>query len=185
MADFALWAAACETVLWPAGTFGRAYAANRRTAIENMIETDPVATCVLRFMAERSAWLGSAADFLRSADSAGDEVWKRSPGWPKTPRALAGRLRRAQTVLRVLGIDIAFSREGRAGSRMIRIRATRESTVSAVSSVCDQAAPRPAGDGCDQDACSDLVRRPPAGPAYVTDGADGTDANAGLHFGSE
>src|SRR5262245_5152534 len=30
MADFALWAAACETALWPAGTFARAYAANRR-----------------------------------------------------------------------------------------------------------------------------------------------------------
>src|SRR5262249_23185806 len=38
MADFALWATACETALWPAGTFARAYAANRRTAIEGMIE---------------------------------------------------------------------------------------------------------------------------------------------------
>jgi hypothetical protein len=46
MADFALWAAACETALWPAGTFARAYAANRRTAIEGMIEADPVAACV-------------------------------------------------------------------------------------------------------------------------------------------
>ena len=35
MADFALWAAACETALWPAGTFARAYAANRRAAIED------------------------------------------------------------------------------------------------------------------------------------------------------
>ena len=32
MADFALWAAACETALWPAGTFACAYAANRRAA---------------------------------------------------------------------------------------------------------------------------------------------------------
>src|SRR5262249_15078540 len=32
MADFALWAAACETALWPAGTFARAYAENRRIA---------------------------------------------------------------------------------------------------------------------------------------------------------
>jgi hypothetical protein len=31
MADFALWATACETALWPAGTFVRAYAANRRS----------------------------------------------------------------------------------------------------------------------------------------------------------
>jgi hypothetical protein len=29
MADFAVWATACEPALWPAGTFARAYAANR------------------------------------------------------------------------------------------------------------------------------------------------------------
>src|SRR5262245_6994447 len=34
MADFALWASACETALWPAGTVARAYAANRQAAIE-------------------------------------------------------------------------------------------------------------------------------------------------------
>jgi hypothetical protein len=37
MADFSVWASACETALWPAGTFARAYAANRRAAIENII----------------------------------------------------------------------------------------------------------------------------------------------------
>ena len=41
MADFALWATACETALWPAGTFARAYAANRRAAIEIIMEADP------------------------------------------------------------------------------------------------------------------------------------------------
>ena len=40
--------------------------------------------------------------------------------WAKNPRALAGRLRRAQTFLRTLGIEVTFSREGRTGSRMIR-----------------------------------------------------------------
>ena len=121
MADFALWASACETALWPAGTFARAYAANRRTAIEGMIEADPVATCVRGLMAERSAWMGSAADLLCAADFAGNEVWKTSAGWPKTPRALAGRLRRAQTFLRTLGIEVTFSREGRAGTRVISV----------------------------------------------------------------
>jgi hypothetical protein len=37
MADFALWATACETAFWPAGTFLRAYEANRRAAIETVI----------------------------------------------------------------------------------------------------------------------------------------------------
>jgi hypothetical protein len=41
------------------------------------------------------------------------QVRNRS-GWSKTP-ALAGRLRRAQTFLRTLGIEIVFGREGRLG----------------------------------------------------------------------
>ena len=54
MADFALWATACETAFWPAGTFLRAYEANRRAAIENVIEADPVAARVRDIMAKRS-----------------------------------------------------------------------------------------------------------------------------------
>jgi hypothetical protein len=71
--------------------------------------------CVRELMAERSTWTGTASDFLlMSADAA-------STGWPKNPRALAGRLRRAQTFLRALGIEIRFSRDGRSGIRLIRI----------------------------------------------------------------
>ena len=44
-----------------------------------------------------------------------------SPPWARNPRALAGRLRRAQTFLRMLDIDIAFGREGRSGTRTIRL----------------------------------------------------------------
>ena len=136
MADFALWAAACETALWPVGTFERAYERNRRTAIEDAIDADPVAACVRELMAERGSWRGSAADLLRvGADRSSDGIARGGAGWPKNPRALAGRLRRAQTFLRALGIEVAFSREGRAGSRMIRISGTPETTVSTVSSV--------------------------------------------------
>ena len=48
-------------------------------------------------------------------------------GWPKSPRALAGRLRRAQTFLRTLGIEIGFGREGRLGTRTITITDVGES----------------------------------------------------------
>ena len=61
MADFAFWAAACETAVWPAGTFARAHAVNRRAAVEDAIEADPVAACLRELMAERSSWTGSAA----------------------------------------------------------------------------------------------------------------------------
>ena len=44
----------CETIFpfWPAGTFVRAYAENRRRAIEDLIEADPVAMRVREIMAE-------------------------------------------------------------------------------------------------------------------------------------
>src|SRR4030095_490472 len=74
-------------------------------------------------------------------------------GWAKNPRALAGHLRRAQSFLRALGIEIAFSREGQAGSRVIRMRSFPENTVSTVSSVSDS------GSGADSE-------QQPRGPAY-------------------
>jgi hypothetical protein len=65
MADFVVWATACEAALWPAGTFAGAYAANRRAAIESIIEADPIATCVRAIMVDRTMWTGSASDLLR------------------------------------------------------------------------------------------------------------------------
>jgi hypothetical protein len=122
MADFALWVAACETALWPAGITARAYEANRQAIIESVIEADPVAACARNIMLSRGEWSGTASDFLVAADALQrQEAVIRRPDWPRTPRALAGRLRRAQTSLRALGIEIAFCREGHLGSRMIRM----------------------------------------------------------------
>jgi hypothetical protein len=121
MADFTLWASACEIALWPAGTFARAYEANRRAAIESMIDADPLASCVREIMAQREAWIGTAAELLSFGVGypTGDRLSRRS--WPRNPRALAARLRRAQTPLRSVGIEIVFTREGKAGTRIIKI----------------------------------------------------------------
>jgi hypothetical protein len=110
-------------------------------AVENIIDADPVAAHVRALMADRAQWTGSASDLLQLGINVGSNAmpaWTRS-GWPKNPRALAGRLRRAQTPLRALGIEIVFGRGGRLGTRIIRITATGENrahdTVSTVSSV--------------------------------------------------
>ena len=132
MADFALWATACETAFWPAGTFARAYAANRRAAIESIIDADPLATCVRTIMGERSMWVGSASDLLRLCAEGAREDTSMRPPWAKNPRALAGRLRRAQTFLRMLDIEIAFGREGRSGARIIRMSALGHSRSKAI-----------------------------------------------------
>jgi hypothetical protein len=133
MADFAVWVTACEGALWPAGTFARAYAANRRAAIDNIIEADPVASRIRAMMANRTIWTGSASDLLLLCSEGAREGNSSGSSSAKNPRALAGRLRRAQTFLRTLGIEITFSREGRTGSRMIRVSTRTEDCVSSVS----------------------------------------------------
>jgi hypothetical protein len=101
-----------------------------------------VAARVREIMVDRPQWAGSASDLLLAgANVAGDPTVGNRSGWPKNPRALAGRLRRAQTFLRTLGIEIVFGREGRLGTRTIRITAMGENrthdTVSTVSRVSD------------------------------------------------
>ena len=129
MADFALWATACESALWPAGTFWSAYCANRDKAVEGVIDADPIAGAVRAVMAMRAQWTGTASDLLGAlAEMAGERVAK-SKTWPESPRALAGRLRRAATFLRKIGIEISFAREGRARTRIILINTTSKHTT--------------------------------------------------------
>jgi hypothetical protein len=121
MADFALWVTACETALWPAGTFWSAYCGNRDEAVEGVIDSDPIAAAVRAAMSTRTEWTGTASELLGAlAEMAGERVAK-SKAWPDSPRALAGRLRRAAAFLRKIGIEIGFGREGRARTRIIRI----------------------------------------------------------------
>jgi len=121
MADFALWATACETALWPAGTFWSAYCGNREEAVEGVIDADPIAAAVRTLMAARTEWTGTASELLGALAEVAGERLAKSKTWPDSPRALAGRLRRAATFLRKVGIEIGFEREGRARTRIIRI----------------------------------------------------------------
>jgi hypothetical protein len=127
MADFVLWVTACETALWPAGTFWAAYSGNRDEAVETVLEADPVATAVRALMATRTVWTGIASDLLGALEEVAGERVTKSKTWPDSPGALGGRLRRAVTFLRKIGIEVTFSRGGRQRSRMINITATAPS----------------------------------------------------------
>jgi hypothetical protein len=123
MADFTKWVSACETALWPSGTFRMAYDANRRRAVEDAVEADPLAACVRAIMANRTRWVGTASDLLNAVGIGEDRLAGKIQDWPRNPRALAGRLRRSQASLRTLGIEIAFKREGQEGIRFIKMTA--------------------------------------------------------------
>ena len=151
MADFAVWATACERAFCPAGGFLHAYKANRRSAVEDVVEADPVAARIRDLMAVRPSWSGNASELLRvmGYPSKNEGPWN-GVEWPKSPRALAGRLRRAQTPLRALGIEMSFVREGPSGTRVIRLMARganptmRQSVPSAPSAMASTDGSAPA-----------------------------------------
>jgi len=179
MADFALWATACETALWPAGTFSSAYRDNRDEAVEGVIDADPIAAAVRALMATRTVWTGTASDLLGVLGEVMGERGVKSKTWPDSPRALSGGLRRAATFLRKIGIEIVFGREGRARTRTISItthsapdnKGIRPSAPSPSSAPIEQASP---ANGVARDA----LRR-------SANNADGTDANRPLQSAPE
>jgi hypothetical protein len=197
MADFAMWATACETALWPAGTFWSAYCGNRDEAVEGVIDADPIAAAARALMVSRTEWTGTASELLGAlAETAGERISKAKI-WPDSPRALAGRLRRAATFLRKIGIEISFEREGRARTRIIRITTgpspapetggARPSSPSAPSADQPKLIPangfaqqglRTVGDDTDRSRSGhgSIVRSNPLISSGETD-ADGADAN--------
>ena len=153
MADFALWATACETAFWNSGTFWSAYCRNRDEAVESVIEANLVAAAVCALMSMRSDWTGTASELLITLAKCTNET--KSKEWPSSPRSLSGKLRRVAPFLRKMGVEIKFGeREGRARNRIIRIAApasirTESSASSALSAQEDDPSPVEEHDSAD------------------------------------
>jgi hypothetical protein len=110
MADFALWAVACEKAFSPAGSFMNAYERNRATTTIDVIESDLVATTVQSFMKRQEEWSGTATELLRELDAEVGEAKRESKEWPKAANTLANRLNRVGSELRKIGIEIIRKR---------------------------------------------------------------------------
>lgn len=122
MADFALWATACESAYADEGTFAAAYNRNRSEAIDSVIEGDIVGSAIRDLMENESEWEGTSGELLTTLEDKADDRTRASKYWPKSARSLSGRLRRAATFLRQKEIDITFRREGKKRTRTIRIQ---------------------------------------------------------------
>lgn len=109
LADFALWAAACETALWPAGTFRAAYDSNRRGTAVDSLEADPLTGALIALMERQETWEGTASLLLDELKPF-FEGHKAARGLPGNPRALAGRVRELAAFLRPLGYEVSFGR---------------------------------------------------------------------------
>jgi hypothetical protein len=120
MADFAHWITACETKLWEAGTFRKAYAANRKKATQSAIDDDQVATALRNYINEEDTeWQGTTARLLEILTERVGEKQSKSKEWPTSARALTGHLQKAKGALRRVGIRITRSRTS--GGRIMTI----------------------------------------------------------------
>ncbi|MGE3149739.1 MAG: hypothetical protein AB7K04_11795 [Pseudorhodoplanes sp.] len=121
MADFAVWATACEGAHSTTGNFLSAYTHNRDAAADDVVDADQVAAAIRSAMVSRTVWTQTAASLLGALSEQVGDKQSKDKGWPSSARALSGRLRRAAPALRRVGVEITFEREGRARTRTITI----------------------------------------------------------------
>ena len=110
MADFAIWATACETgAPWVEGrTFAQAYAENREHATAVVLEDDTVAQALQKFMEARVSWQGRPAALLKELT---DEWNGQVPDkWPTAANKLSNRLRRIMPQLAAVGLRVTIGK---------------------------------------------------------------------------
>jgi hypothetical protein len=112
---------ACETALWPAGTFLAAYKQNRKIGVEQVLDTDLVADAVRDLLRRVREWRGTASELLEALTDVVGERAASSRAWPRAPQELSKRLMRSSTFLRSTGIGVSQDRVGKDRTRIIRI----------------------------------------------------------------
>jgi hypothetical protein len=135
MADFAIWASACEEGLGlTSGEFLKIYEGNRVDARDLALGSSPLYE-PLRELA-RTGFRGSTAELLDRLNAIAGDRDRRTARWPKAPNALGNSLRRMASNLRSAGIEIQFSRADRLGRNMVSVHSgviDSEKIVSTVS----------------------------------------------------
>jgi hypothetical protein len=151
MADFAAWSiAATPKVGWTGEAFLAAYAENRSEAHQHVIDASLISTFLME-LAEGAGWKGTSSALLQVLNTRAPEASRRLKGWPQTPRALAGLVRRVTPSLRAKGVTVEFARaEDRARTRLVMLtRNNKGSTVHTVQSSVWDADGKSSTDGAD------------------------------------
>ena len=152
MADFATFiVAACSALGWDPAHFLTAYEENRQESFRNAIESTAIGPAVLKFIADRGSWAGTAQDLLKAISMPSYVLMRPhgERGWPMAPRGMGGALRRIAPALRSLGYTVRFTRKGSGAStrRLIELAcppdANADETIETVETVG-----RGGGEGC-------------------------------------
>jgi hypothetical protein len=83
-------------------------------------------------MADKATWTGKPSELYEELEKRVPENTKRSKAWPKAANKLSGRLKRAATFLRAIGIDVELGGWSKTKGRKLviqRVTESRETTV--------------------------------------------------------
>lgn len=107
MADFAIWVTAAEPALGlTQGEFMNAYVGNRQSANDLALEAAIMSAELISFIQDQKTWNGTTTELLDALNSRVADSVQRQPSWPKSPRAIGGKLTRIAPNLRAAGINV-------------------------------------------------------------------------------
>jgi len=137
MADVAQWVTAAEPALgWTPRAFVAAYNGNRELANDVALDWSPVAGSLRQIVGATGAFVGTATELMAKLSQTADEEVKRRRGWPQSPQALSGQLKRIAPNLRAVGIGVEWTRDsGPTRTRLIRLSQLDREGVRAVQTV--------------------------------------------------
>jgi hypothetical protein len=186
LADFALWATACEQPLgWQQGEFMGAYQDAQDDLIKDALEAEPVAVHLLSFAKGYKHWTGTASELLAAltTHAFGD---KRTPkGWPGAAHVLAGTLKRIAPALLAQGLEVvSLDRDGTSRVKQWQIRTVEENKRSERSDF-PQEARNDVQDGVDAvNASTDASHPPYASSVHPPNRAFTQEQRDGQHAGA-
>jgi hypothetical protein len=148
MADFAIWAVACEQALGlEEGAFLRSYQRSRDSATATALEASPLTAPLRAFLKDKGGkWTGTPTALWKALKAKAGEQTARRQEWPKGPQPLSRDLKRLAPDLRQVGIEMDLG--GHTGkNRQVTIRKSTGKSVSRVTRVSARAekTPRPNG----------------------------------------
>ena len=123
MADFAKWVTAAEPALgWTEGAFLESYAANREYSDRATVEGNPVGLAIVKLVNEETCWAGTMTELKTILRNRYPLLTDDPYSFPRQENKLSSAIKRIQPPLRRMGVEVAYSRRGSSGERIIRLK---------------------------------------------------------------
>jgi len=122
MADFARVGMALEKVLdWAPGAFMAAYGGKQQESLAGILENSEVGKVLVGWLDDQTEWSGTLSELLTILTENAPEGAALTLGWPRTPRALAGEMKRLTAALRSVGVVVEEGHHPRTRRKILKI----------------------------------------------------------------